>query len=232
MEKLTGIQDLALEEIRKRFTLEPVSLKFPFPERPLRTLGLVRTDGEVYSSEEFSRVLLLKIDLPAFFAVRSVFMRPRIELDLPAIDCEIVFMGKKRIFLVDINKTQADGLYDNPDLFDKLAEIKERYPGLVSKTKKPRRSIASVLSKGACLVKIEEDDDEQALLIFQEYLSTYLDMVEKASPLTKQGVTQAKAAFENYLGTLLDHDPGFQGYKVLFGKKGGEARALDLFFDL
>jgi hypothetical protein len=231
MERLKEINNIALPELKKRFALNPIPLKYPFPERPLRTLGLVRTDGDVFSSEKFSRVLFLKIDFPFYLAVRSVFLRPRIELDLPAFDCEIVIMGKRRIFLVDINKTEINTEYDNSELFDKLIKIKDRYPALLDKAKKPRRAIQGALSRAACLVKITEDEDEQALLIFREYLEVFSEMVEKATPLSKDALEKAKQAFEIYLATLVDHDPGFQGYKMLFGKKGGETRALDLFFD-
>jgi hypothetical protein len=231
MERLKEIHTSALPDLKKRFALNPVHLKYPFPERPLRTLGLVRTDGDVFSSEKFTRVLFLKIDSPVYLAVRSVFLRPRIELDLPAFDCEIVIMGKKRIFLVDINKTEINTGYENSPLFDRLIQIKERYPALLEKAKKPRSAIAGVLSRAACLVNITEDEEEQALFIFREYLEVFCEMVERATPLSTDALDQAKQAFEIYLETLVDHDPGFQGYKMLFGKKGGEARALDLFFD-
>ncbi len=231
MESLREIHSIALPELKKRFPLNPVSLKYPFPERPLRTLGLVKTDGAVFSSEKFTRLLFLKIDFPVYVAVRSIFLRPRMELDLPALDCEIVIMGKKRIFLVDINKTEINTRYDNPALFDRLIKIKERYPALLSKAKKPRRGIQGVLSRAACLVKITEDEEEQALNIFREYLEVFCEMVERAAPLSEDAFDHARLAFEDYLKTLVDHDPGFQGYKMLFGKKGGETRAFDLFFD-
>ena len=73
--------------------------------------------------------------------------------------------------------------------------------------------------------------EEQALFIFREYLTVFSEMVEKATPLSKDALDQAKQAFERYLETLVDHDPGFKGYRILFGKKGGEARAFDIMFD-
>jgi hypothetical protein len=231
MESLREIHTIALPELKKKFFLDPVLLKYPFPERPLRILGLVKTDGNVFSSKEFSRVLFLKIDFPVYLAVRSIFLRPRIELDLPVLDCEIVIMGKKRIFLVDINKTGINTGYDNSALFDRLIKIKERYPALLEKARKPRREMQGVLSRAACLVKISENEEEQALSIFREYLGVFSEMVEKATPLSEDALNQAKQAFEGYLETLVDHDPGFKGYKMLFGKEGGEARALNLFFD-
>jgi hypothetical protein len=56
-------------------------------------------------------------------------------------------------------------------------------------------------------------------------------MVEKATPLSGDALDNAKQDFERYLETLVDHDPGFKGYKILFGKESGVTRALDIYFD-
>ena len=56
-------------------------------------------------------------------------------------------------------------------------------------------------------------------------------MVEKATPLSGNTLNQVKQTFERYLKTLVDHDPGVKGYKMLFRKEGGVTRAFDIFFD-
>ena len=48
MADLMDIHSRAQAEMRKRYELKPVSLKHPFPERPLRALGLMKIDGEVF----------------------------------------------------------------------------------------------------------------------------------------------------------------------------------------
>lgn len=232
MESLREIYTIALAELKKRITLNPVALKYSFPERPLRTLGLLKTDGDVFSSEKFSRVVFMRINLPVYLAVRSVFLRPRMELALPVFDCEILIMGKKRIFMVDIQGKGESTGHDDSALFDRLIKIRERYPDLLKKkTSFGGGEIESVLSKAVCQVKITEDLDDQALSLFREYLEVFLEMVEKATPLSGDALDKAKQAFEGYLKTLVDHDPGFKGYKMLFGKEGGVTRALDIYFD-
>ena len=171
MGSLREIYTIALAELKKRFTLNPVTLKYPFPERPLRTLGLAKTDGDVFSSEKFSRVVFMRINLPIYLAVRSVFLRPRMELALPVFDCEILIMGKKRIFMIDIQGKGESTGHDDSALFDRLIKIRERYPDLLKKkTAFGGGEIQSVLSKAACEIKITEDLDDQALSLFREYL--------------------------------------------------------------
>jgi hypothetical protein len=231
MESLREIHPICLAELKKRFTLNPVPLKYPFPERPTRTLGLVKTDGDVFSSEKFSRVVFMRLHLPFYLAVRSIFLRPRMELDLPIFDCEIVITGKKRMFILDIHRTGEIKGHDDSALFDRLIKIREQYPALLKNKTTPGGEIQSVFSKAACQVKITEAQDEQALSLFREYLEVFSEMVENATPLSGDALDKANQAFEGYLKTVVDHDPGVKGYKILFGKKGGVTRALNIFFD-
>ncbi len=231
MESLKDVHLLAQSILKKRFTLNPVRLKYPFPERPLRTLGLVKADGEVFSSEKFSRLVFFRLNLPFYLAVRSIFLRPRMELDLPILTCETVIMGKKRMFMVDIHRTGESKGHDDSELIDRLLKIRDRYPDLFEKQTKLSDEIQSVFSKAACQVRITEDKDQQALSLFREYLEVFAEMVKKATPLTGDALDQARQGFEGYLKTVVDHDPGVKGYKVLFGKEAGVIRALDIFFD-
>lgn len=231
MSSLKDIHTIALAEIKKRFNLNPVRLKYPFPERSKRTLGLVRVDGEVYSSEEFSRVVFMKIDLPVYMCVRSTFLRPRIELDLPVFSCEAVIMGKKRMFIADIHRAGDDEAHDDSALFDQMVQIRSRYPSLLQKSGAMKGDIQSVFSRAAVQTRITETQDEDALGLFREYLNLFLDLTQNATPLCGAKLDQTKANFEKYLQTVVDHDPGVKGYKMLFGKESGVIRALDIFFD-
>jgi hypothetical protein len=230
MGNLNDIQKVAKEAINQKFTLEPVSLKYPFPERPVRTLGLIKVDGEVFSSEKFSRVVFFRLKAPAYLSVYSIFLRPRMEYDLPVFSTEAIFTGNKRMVLTDIHRTGDADSYDDSALFDTLLNIKKRYPALIEKSVQQEGEIQNVFSKAACQVKITEELENDALSLFREYLTVFLDRVEKAEPLSGDVLNKAKGVFETYLKTVVDHDPGFKGYKMLFGKPG-VTRALDVFFD-
>ena len=80
-------------DLNKHFPLQKVQLKYPFPVRPRRTLGLVKMDGEVYSTDRLQRIVCMRITLPVYMKVYSTFIRPRIEYDLPAFLCEVVYTG-------------------------------------------------------------------------------------------------------------------------------------------
>lgn len=230
MGRIQDIQSIALEELKKRFSLNPVFLKYPLPERARRTLGLIKIDGEVFSSEKFSRVVLMRVTLPFYLSATSTFLHPRVELGLPLFDAETVVMGKKRIVMVDVQARGGNPGYDDSALCDRLITIRERYPSLLENKVTQLGEIQNVFSRAACQVKITEDRDDQALSLFREYLGVFLEMVEKTTPLSGDDLEHAHRISEDYVSTVLDHDPGVKTYKMLFGKKHGVARALDIFF--
>ena len=102
MAGLEDIHRIALEQLQKRFSLTAADLKHPLPERPLRTLGMMKIDGRAFSSDDFARLLILNITLPFFSSVRTVFLGPRIELGLPVFSADIILGVRKHIFFLDI----------------------------------------------------------------------------------------------------------------------------------
>jgi hypothetical protein len=230
MTNLLNIHDVVKEELRKRFSLEPVKLKHPFPEQPLRTLGLMKIDGEVYCSDKLLRVVFIRPQLPFYFAVRSMFIRPRTELDLPVFAGEIMRTGKKKMMIADIHRTGKTH-HDDSELFEKMIAIRDRYPDVTQYTQKQKGQIQKVFSRASCQVTIPPELDERALSIFKEYLALFCELVENARPVSGEVLDRSKQAFEDYLKTLVDHDPGVRIWMLLFGKKGGLERSMDMHFN-
>ena len=224
-----NIHSIVQEELRKRYRLEPVSLKHPFPERPVRALGLMNINGEVFSTDKFLRVVFIRPELPVYFAVRSMFIRPRVELDLPVFAGEVMKTGNKKMVIVDIHRTGKTH-HDDSALFDQMLKIQERYPALIKHTKKRQDAIQEVFSRAACQVDITEELEDQAVSLWKEYLNLFCDMVDKSRPVSGDELKKTQQVFEDYLKTLVEHDPGVGIWKVLFGKKGGVERSMDMHF--
>jgi hypothetical protein len=229
MAPLMNIHSIVQEELRKRYRLEPVRLKHRFPERPLRALGLMNINGEVFSTDKFLRVVFIRPELPFYFAVRSMFIRPRVELDLPVFAGEVMKTGNKKMVIVDIHRTGKTH-HDDSALFDQMLKIQERYPALIKHTKKRQDAIQEVFSRAACQVDITEELEEQAVRLWKEYLNLFCDMVDKSRPVSGDELKKTQQVFEDYLKTLVEHDPGVGIWKVLFGNKGGVERSMDMHF--
>jgi hypothetical protein len=230
MTDITTLQNSAIELMQQAMPTEPVALKYPFPVRPKRMLGLIRFDGQVYSAEKITRAVFMQIQLPAFMKVFSTFISPKIEYDLPVFTCEIICMGKKRVFVVDAHKSGAGGELHYDNFFGRLLEIRARYPELTRLQKQSRSGIAAPQSEAAVRVTMPRELDDRASALFSEYFQAYLDLVNAAE--AANGLVRAKlqASFDTYLETVIDHDPGVKGNIMFFGKKEGLERALDIYY--
>ena len=230
MAQLDDIHTITLEKLQKRFSLTAADLKYPMPERPLRTLGLVKIDGKVFHSNEFLRILIMNINLAFVRGVRTIFLGPRTELDLPVFSSESILMGKKRMFFLDVQRRGGYDCHDDSKLYNRLIAIKGNYPELFTEPLSMGREIEKTFSKAVCYVKISKNQDEQAIQLFHEYLDAFLDVVKQAKPLTGDVLEQARRDYNLYTNTVIDHDPAAKVYKILFGKKGGVERVKELFF--
>ena len=230
MTDISTLQNKAIDLMQQAMPTEPATLKFPFPVRPKRALGLIRFDGQVYSSEKITRAVFMQIKMPAFIKIFSTFISPKIEYDLPVFTCETILMGKKRVFVVDAHASGAGGETQHTDFFDHLMKIRERYPELTRLQKKSKSGIASLQSKAAVRITIPRALGDQAADLFSEYFSAYLDLVNSVEAVTGLARAKLQASFDKYLETVVDHDPGVKGNIMFFGKKEGLERALDIFY--
>jgi hypothetical protein len=231
MASLLEIDAVAQAELKKHCSLQPVNLKHALPERPFRTLGLVKIDGAVFSADKLSRAVFLRISLPCYLRIRSLFIRPRMEYDLPVFATEVMATGSKRMVLVDIHRTGQNTGHDDRALFERLTAVRGQYPELAAHAITQKGKIQEVFSPAACQVRIPSALDEQALSLFRQYLRVFIDLVAGAEPLAGAVLEKTRQAYEDYLKTIVDHDPGVKGFKLLFGEQGGVERSMNMHFD-
>lgn len=230
MTDIHTLQNNAIELMQQALPTEPVQLKYPFPVRPKRMLGLIRFDGQVYSSEKITRAVFMQIKMPAFMKVYSTFIFPKVEYDLPVFTCETVIMGKKRVFVVDAHPSGAGSEKKYDVFFDRLMKIRKQYPELLLCHKASKQGISSLQSDAAMRLKITRELDGQAASLFSEYFQTYLKLINAAEPADGLVRVKLQTAFGKYLETVVDQDPGVKANCMFFGKKEGLERALDIYY--
>jgi len=228
---LTNIHTLFLDRITSRYQLKEAALKHPFPERPLRALGIIRIDGKVYESDKFLRVMVLTTNfMVSSRCSRSIFIGARPELFLPIFSSETILMGAKRAFLVDIHPTVRVERWEELGVEKRMLDIKARYGELFSQPLTLKGKINDIMSKAHCYLQVPLERDALALGLFNEYLDIFLELIDRTAPVAAEERKKAAADFENYHQTIINHDPAVKLYSLLFGKQGGIERVNDLFF--
>jgi len=234
MGALQNVHSEIASDLNKHFSLQKVQLKHPFPVRPRRTLGLVKLDGEVFSTDRLQRVVCMRITLPVYMKVYSTFIRPRIEYDLPAFLCEAVYTGSKLLVVIDVHRTgDVAELEKDKAFFDGLMDIRSRYDDLLRFQKQAKGSVANLVqSRATCRLSLTAEHEERALALVKEYLDAFAKYVVKSQPLSGKELESVKSDFERYLQSVVEHDPGVKGNKVLFGEKEGIERAMEIFYGI
>lgn len=227
---LTDILTNARERVAGLSPLQPVILKHPLPERAWRLLGLVRIDGGVYTSARLRRALFLKTTIAGSRGVRSVFLSPRTELGLPVFSSETILAGRRRMFLVDVQRRGSGDDHDDGELYARLCGIRDRYADILQDPLTLRGEIMKTFSPAFVYVKLPPGADERALQLFHEYLDVFLELVRRAEPLQGEALAAEQRREEAFMQTVLAHDPAVKVYSVFFGRRGGVARAMDMFF--
>jgi len=234
MESLKDIHKEIPMGLEKYFPLERVKLTYPLPVRPGRMLGLVGMDGEIFSTDKIMRAVFFRIKFPVFLNVYTTFIRSRIEYDLPALICEVVFVGKKIILVLDVHRTgDVAELEQDKSLFDKLSEIKSRYDDLLAFEMEAKAGLAEIVtSRAMCRLKIGAAQENRAVKLIKEYIGAFGEYVVGAKKLSGDALVRAQKDFDSYLETVVEHDPGVKGNKIFFGKEQGVKRALEMFYGI
>jgi len=234
MESLKNIHKEIPMELEKYFPLERVKLTYPLPVRPGRMLGLVGMDGEVFSTDKLIRAVFFRIKFPVFLNIYTTFIRSRIEYDLPALICEVVFVGKKIILVLDVHRTgDVAELEQDKSLFDKLSKIKSQYDDLLDFEMEAKAGLAEIVaSRAMCRLKIGAAQENRAVKLIKGYIDAFGEYVVSAKKLSGDALVRAQKDFDSYLETVVEHDPGVKGNKIFFGKEQGVKRALEMFYGI
>ncbi len=180
--------------LKNTFPFGPGNPYLSFTGSSRRMLGLVRMDGEVFSTDKIMRTVFFRIKFPVFLNVYTTFIRSRIEYDLPALICEVVFVGKKIILVLDVHRTgEIAELEQDKPLFDKLSEIKSRYDDLLAFEMEARGSLAEIVaSRAMCRLKIGADQENRAVELIKEYIDAFGEYVVGSQKLSGEALAVPK----------------------------------------
>jgi len=224
-----NIHEAVMDELRRRYQLQPVTLKHPFPERPWRLLGMLKFDGEAYCTDRLVRTLFLRASFPGTMS-RSLLLCPRMECNFPVFTNETIILGGRILFLVDVQQVFPAPGRSCESLFDDLSALRARYDDLMAEPVPVTGEIARSFSPAALYVKLPGDCYQRAADLLQQYLLRYLDELDAARPAGDDQCVAACRSFNDYADLVVKHDPAMRFLRRMFGAAGARERAYDMFF--
>lgn len=202
-ERFERATDVALEELPLHDKALPRTERVL---RPWRSLGLVHFAAR---TEECDRVRhVLTCDTRMFGLMRNftLCMVPDYRYNLPIFSADMMYIGPLRVLvveLIDPTRTEAAHLQHGYQL---LRQHRRRFADVL-----PLRDVETtpwardMLHDSSFIVVARRRQDQLLLQLFQDYLSTWLDMARAAPPLAPEMQPRMQAGVEHYVDMLLEH---------------------------
>ncbi|MCP4713477.1 MAG: hypothetical protein GY868_00050 [Deltaproteobacteria bacterium] len=204
----------------KRLALQPYPVKEQYRIiHPWKALKLIRIAIDSNEGERFRRLNIL--DATMFFSIRmfTLFILPDYRYNLPMLSVDIIFIGGKRIFIIEV--IDPAGIEDENLAvnYEKLRAWKPEVDRL-EHAEIDMEWCKDIVTDFSIHSKADRSKDDLLFDIYKSFLNTYLDMTDNARELNAEDSLKVQQGMEGYVGALLAKGgPAVDVFKVLLGKK-------------
>lgn len=204
----------------ERFSLHEKDI--PVSDRiiiPRRTLGMVRLAARAEEGNRLRHVCILDIRLAGIIRVFTLCLVPDYRYNLPIFSADAVFMGSRRILLLEIiDSTRIEGEHLTAG-YQQFREHRSRAADSLSLDKVETTEWArDLLQDFSIEVRAHRRQDALLLKLYWDYLTTWLDMAHNAQPVTPEVQQRVREGIESYVNMLLEQGgPAVDVLTRLFG---------------
>jgi len=192
----------ARELLKKHFQLKPGSVKEEYRTLiPLKALGLFKVAGTVSKGDKFDWVNLSNSTMGVFMKLHTFFFRPDPAYNLSMLSIDVIFMGAKRIFVIEIidpAQLSDDTLNVHYDRMRLLKPTSEKIADIPV-----TRWYKDVVMDFSIHAKADRVDDELLFETYKKYLDAYISMVKAAEAVSAEQSREVFRSTEWYVDTLI-----------------------------
>lgn len=184
---------------------------------PAKAMKLIKIAVESKTSEKLERVNTLDATIFGFMKMFTLLIRPSYSYNLPVLSVDIIFVGKKRVFIIEL--IDPAGIEDeNKDFYyNEMRKHTETIEGFEASGTNSEWA-QEYITDFSIHIKADEGDDDVLFGIYQSYLTNYLKMAAAAPKLEDEEATLLKQGLENYVGDLIGKGgPAVDVFKKLLG---------------
>jgi hypothetical protein len=221
------------EVLAQQFSLKPYPIKAEYQKmHPWKALKLFKIVFDSQEGEKLARVNTLDATMGLFMKMYTLLMRPNYNFNLPMFSVDIIFIGGKRVFVIEI----IDPAHIEDDNIKKhYAQMRARVPEV--KQFEPMEVnmdwCKDIVTDFSLHFNAQREDDELLFDIYKTYLHAYLDMAQNAEPLSPEMSTKVQEGIEGYVSTLLAKGgPAVNVFKTLLGPEKQKEYVRTVMFGL
>jgi len=206
------------ETLAKHFQLKPYPIKQEFQiVHPWKALKLLKFVIKSQEGERFKRVNTLDATIGLFMKMYTLFILPNYSYNLPMLSVDIIFMGGKRVFVIEIIDPAHIKDENLETHYEKMRAWKSKVDDL-EKMEVEMEWAESVVTDFSIHRRADRTDDELLFEIYKSYLGAYIDMAKNAQPHSPGLSEKVQQGMEWYVNTLLEKGgPAVNLFKTILG---------------
>lgn len=159
---------------------------------------------------------------------------PSYEYDLPILGMDLISLGKSRVLsVIDFQPLHNTDAY-SAQYIDHLSAIRDKYPDLHGTLSGKIYTDALFFSKQMLFGRMTDESKIMNTVFpaYQEYLTTYMSMMDRATPnYSHERMASVRARQSAYDAYNAIKDPAVGLYDAYFGKDWSDAFVHDFLFD-
>lgn len=219
--------------LAKHFELHPHEVKREYQTiHPWKALKLFKIVLSSQEGKRVSRVNSLNATMGGFMKMYTLLLRPDFRYNLPVFSVDLVFIGSKRVFVIEIIDP-AHIEDDNKKQY--YAKMRAWIPE-VEKFEKSSEEVGwskNYLTDFSIHIKADSNDDEKLFEIYKDYLQAYIEMARSASPLDEQKTDKLRESMNEYVSSLLSSGgPAVDIFKTLLGPEKQREYVREIMFGM
>ena len=186
--------------------------------KPIKALGLFKVAGTLLKGDRFAWINLSNSTMGVFMKLHTFFFRPDPAYNLPMLSIDVIFMGAKRIFVIEIidpAKISDETLSVHYDRMRSLKPSSEKLGDMPV-----TRWYKDVVMDFSIHAKSDSSSDELLFETYKKYLDAYFAMVKDAEPISSDQSRKVFQATEWYVDSLISKGgPAVDMLAWLMGKE-------------
>jgi len=202
-EQYSKYYDYSIQTLLSYGALEPLAVK---PEyriiHPAKMLKLFKIEVSSYAADRLARINSLDATMFVFMKMFTLMIRPDYNYNLPMLSVDFIFIGKKRVFVIEVidpAKIDDDNKRTHYDSMRAWQSVVQKYEQAPSK-----EWCKDFVTDFSIHINADESSDAELFSIYQTFLEAYLDMAKSAQSLSGESHDNLKTGMETYVDTLLD----------------------------
>ena len=206
------------EHLDRSFVLEDYPVKPEFRVvHPVKAAKLIRIAVSSKSGERIARVNTLDATMMGFVKMYTLLIRPHDSFNLPVFSADIIFMGKRRVFILElIDPVDVPADHKNA-YYEEMKSLGARLEGFEESGTNSEWA-GAYLAECSIHIKADEKDDDILFEVYRSYLEGYLKMVTEAPELPGEETETLGVGLERYVDDLLSKGgPAVDVFKKLLG---------------